>query len=451
MKRLALFVIATAVVVSGLSYYSGMRIERDLKTGMTALAEGSDFPGQISTTYERAKSELRFASANAPALTLEHRIAHGPIPWAGLRHGARPGSTWIESQVSLAGSHPAVDAFLTGVPPLRVRTRVGRVRGTSELYWPAFEGAGGPGNGKVTISELNGEIHFGGLKEEAYGSLQWGGMKMDTPLYSLEIAKLSGEFAYEDLLKTTLSGQSSFRLDSVSVRSVGQAVANLRDFTWTEQRKVDDGLMFLHSAFGIGSLSVMGFQLREGRLETELEKIDLSVWGQVRKFGKHLAQSSGATALAATAGERPAFSEAQTLELLRAFLAADPSLSVRLAAQVNGEALSATTGVHFGEAAAGAGFDPQALMQALDADLSLEIPATLLDAWLDGPRGSRGKSAQLRMLRDQGILRRTEAGAYVTRLQFRGGELRVNGVPYETFGVEPPGHSHGAPARRVRR
>ncbi len=444
MKRLALFAVAAALVVTGLSYYSGTRIERDFETGMAALSGGADFPGQISTRYERglfgstAKSEFRMPGAQQPAARIEHSIAHGPIPWAGLRHGARPGSTWVESEIFFTGGHPALAAFFTELPPLRVRTRLGATRGVSELHWPAFQGGAAPGTGTVAVSELNGEIHFGGPKEEAYGSLEWGGLKMDSPLYALELKSLHGEFAYEDILKESLFGQSSFRLEQVMARSGGQPVAELHDFTWSERRRVENGKLSLHSALGIGSLGVMRFELKQGVLETQLEKIDLSVWEQVRKMGQSLAQSSVGTSLAATGANTSAIpDEAEALRLLQTFLAADPSLSLQLAAQVNGQALSANSSARFGEDAGAGGLDPQALLRHLEAHLAVEVPTRLLDGWLDGPGGSGGKGAQLRALRDQGILRRGPADVYVMRLEFRRGELHVNGVPYRAFGSGP--------------
>jgi uncharacterized protein YdgA (DUF945 family) len=428
MKRLALFLAVAALGATAFSYYHGLQIEREFHAGMSGLDERPEFPAEVQTTYDRgvfqstATTRVTWATPTLPALTLEHRIAHGPIPWAALRQGGRPGSTWIESRVSLGlGSNPVLGTFFGDIPPLSIQTHVGSAGGVSTFHWPAFEG-GSPETGTVSISELRGEVGFGGANEEAVGSLEWDGMALVSPLYSLRVSGMSGEFAYEDILKASVYGQSAFQLESISAQAGGRNMADLRNFTWSEQRAVEGDKMFLNSKVGIESLNVMGFSLREGSLETRFENLDLSVWERVRQIGQSVMQSSRSTTLAATGA-----------------VAADPSFSLELRALANGEMLSAKSHARFGDGAAGAGVHPETLMRALDADLALRVPATLLDAWIEGPRGAQGKGAQLRVLRDQGVLRRTRANAYETRLEFRDGEIRVNGVPYEALKQLGPG------------
>ena len=69
------------------------------------------------------------------------------------------------------------------------------------------------------------------------------------------------------------------------------------------------------------------------------------------------------------------------------------------------------------------------MASAIDADLMLRVPVALLEPWIE--RGGN-KGAQLRMLVERGVLRRTP-NAYETRLQYEGGALRINGVPADAL------------------
>ncbi len=458
MTRLALVLVFAVVLAAGLSYYSGLQIERDFHAATKLWSEQPDFPAEVTTTYERgifrssAETALRLSASAAPTLTMHHHIAHGPIPWTGLAQGARPGETWIESEVRLSGQHPAIASTFADVPPLRIFTRAGAESGSSRFHWPAFSGtarsgapgAAGAGGGTVAIQELRGEIEFGGEREEAVGFFEWGGMTLESPLFTVEMAGVGGEFAYEHILRPAIYGQSSFHLDAVRALAGGRAMADLNGLRWAEQRAVEDGKMFLHSTLSLETLSVLGTALREGRLETRFENLDLSVWERVRELARRYAAGArgGAIANAGTPAQPGAagvggVDPAEALRLLQTFVAADPSLALDLAAQVDGARVTAQSHARFEPGAATGALDPQTLLGALDAELSLQIPTRLFDAWVDGPRVS-GKAAQLRALRDQGLLRRGPGDVYAMQLRMRSGELSINGVPYPAFSTGRP-------------
>ena len=429
MKRIALFLVVAAIACSGLSYYNGLRLERDFQAGLQQVLAEAGTPGvEIQTDYERGFFQSSAVStlnwSGSAALTVRHRIAHGPIPWAGLRHGARPGRTWIESELSFGLEKIAgVSEVFTQVPPLRIFTNVGAGgEGSSEFRWPAFEG-NSPQSGKISIAELVGEIDFGGPKEQALGFVQWGGMQIESPFLTVRVSAMSGEFAYEDILKPSIYGQSSFELESITAQVAGQVVTDLRDLRWAEQRAVTDGKMFLRSQLGAASLQVTSMDLRELSVESQFENIDISVWEQLRTYAQSVSGYTKASTGAAAA------TQADTMQMLQTFVAASPSFSMQVSGLVDGQRLRANANAAFGAGAHESGQNLEAWTRSLNANLDLYVPAPLLEPLLQ--RG--GKAAQLRMLEEQGVLRRTPSNAYEMRLQFENGELRVNGVPYEAL------------------
>ncbi len=444
MKRFAVALTLFAVVAVGLSYYSGLQIERDFQTAMAKLTEQPDFPGEVTTTYERgvfhsgAETAIRLSAGAAPMMTMTHRIAHGPIPWTGLGQGASPGETWVETELRVdVGQHAAFAATFAEIPPLRILTNAGPESGTSRIHWPAFSGRSQDG-ASISIQELRGEIDFGGPREEAVGFFEWGGMKLESPFVTVEVAGMGGEFAYESILQPAIFGQSSFHLDTVRAVSGGRAVADLAGLRWAEQRAVEDGKMFLHSTLSLESLAAMGRALHEGRLDTRFENLDISVWERVRELAKRYAEGARGTAIAPTASAPAASPDpAEALRLFQTFVAADPSLAVDLEARLDGARISAKSHARFEPGAAAGALDPQTLLQALDAELALQLPAPLVDAWVDAPRAS-GKAAQLRALREQGLLRRGPGDVYQMRLRMRGGQLSINGIPYPAFSPGRP-------------
>ena len=72
MKRFALVLVFAVVLAAGLSYYSGLQIERDFHAAMKRWSEQPEFPAEVTTTYERgifrssAETALRLTAVAAP-------------------------------------------------------------------------------------------------------------------------------------------------------------------------------------------------------------------------------------------------------------------------------------------------------------------------------------------------------------------------------------------------
>ena len=290
MKRIALVLVVVVGGICALAYWNGLRIERGFQENMEqALENGADLPGfDVTQSFERgffgstAQATLQ-STAGGPALRLEHRIAHGPIPWAGLRHGGKLGRSWIATEVAFdLTTQPALAQVFSELPPIQITTHLrSSGDGVSEFYWAPFE-TQTPDGGSVAVREMRGEIEFGGANEEAVGSIEWGGVHLETPQFSVKMSPLRGEFAYEDVLKSTVYGQSSFSLESVEAMAGGQSVGDLRDLHWAEQRAVENGKLFLRSQVSLDFLEVMSFRVRELSLESQFENVDLAVWEQAR-------------------------------------------------------------------------------------------------------------------------------------------------------------------------
>ncbi len=328
-----------------------------------------------------------------------------------------------------AGATPLA-RVLPELPTLRIATSLSLGgSGQSRATWPAAETAT-PDGGSLRVGALEANVEFGSTREQASGTLTWEGVRLDTRQFGVHIAPLRGEFAYEDVLRPTLYGQSSYVLDGVTLSMGPKPMASLGTLRWAEQRAVENGRAFVRSQVHLDTADAFAIALRDLSVETQLENIDLEVWKRARDL---LQGASPFAVVAGGLGAHPtldanggAAPPADTPgSLLRDFLAAEPRLAAQGSTLINDETLRFEAAAH--SRAAELPDDPQIeeWSRLVDASLSLLIPAALLDPVLEDP-GARG--TKLRNLMELGILRRTPA-TYEVDMSLEGGELRFHGVP----------------------
>lgn len=366
-------------------------------------------------------------------IQVEHRIDHGIVPlweWAARARAGDPVIARVKTRIELDQEGQAELVPVLGRPPaLVIDTDVHLSGATASRFTlpaqplqprpprDAPAAAGGHFRG------LTGWLRSGERGSELTGGLELAGFELQTGARNLEVGELEASLELARHAPGVWVGGTEARLSHLA-----------------STRLAADGGALLLTKLGLALTARPAGQMLRAELALDVEELELA--GETHGPGR-----AALVARSLDPGALLGLSRAAMARSASALPAGPARALARLATLVTGspvfelQALELATPAGQLEASARVGFDDgrssllasaETAASAVDASLDLRCPAPLLETLL------AGRAGPLPELEQRGLVT-LEDGRYRARLELRGGQLTVNGVP---VALQPAGDAH---------
>jgi uncharacterized protein YdgA (DUF945 family) len=397
----------------------------DAPTTDTPPAEGSEPP---AAPVEPAKPWR---------LTVNNSVLHGPI--LGL---SGFGIARVDTHLSLDEDlRKELREFFGNQKPSTLRTRLGFLGGGKSMLRVPAGSFSKPSSGKFTWEDIKFDVGFSRHAD----SFEFEGEAprielVNTPNgESLEIIGITTDGEADRALRTLYEGIAVFRVESIVGKSKSGEPYNMGKFEYLVDSDVDGKFMNVAAKFGIGKLEVEKQNLRDMHFDITAKHLELE---PLEKLTKAMSD--------AYADPVDSANQAQTavidpwIEHGGALAMNDPEVLFDRVSVANADGEMLITGVLRlkGVTKQDAEMGLMALFGKLEADFDLKVTEKMVLGF-DPSGGAKG---QVDAYVQQGMLER-KGGDLVAKLQYRSGNVTVNGKPVALpgFGGPPPPRADGMP------
>ena len=412
------------------------RDDEDGEVDEEAYAQGDEDVEDADAASEDAEADDADDSA-APIqpirFSIRNEILHGPVLWP-----ASIGLVRINTRLVLSDEvrQKLVD-FLGTDEPVRMSTRVGFFGGGNTNF--RGEGRtvtvkGEPGSFKYEDFELD----FGYSKNFDDIQIQgdWPGFEVSGSASgaSMQIRGLYVVGESERVLGELYDGNVKFAVKEIRFVDAEESVSTVEDMRYEVGTEVEKGFFDVSARLGTGrirnpALEQIDLQLDEVHYDFTLRHLHAETLNALAKSFKGLYSRPVTTVEDVDAAILEPFREHGI-----ALLEHDPALSIDRIGVVTPEGEAYLKGVIrlVGVTEEDLANNPMGMLAKLEADMTIEAPLRLIEK---APNGATTMGVAL----DQGFARR-EGEKLVSRIVFKGGELKVNDKP-----VPLPGLGGGGP------
>lgn len=435
MKRLVTVVVVMAVLLVGAPWVIGNIAEDRVDRGLDALVKAAPYLGIVEKKYTRgwfrSEQEVTFEvlgdalrPLGGPRFTVRNEILHGPVLGSSGLGLARINSKPVMDAATRA---ELVKLFGTD-EPLRVSTRFGFLGGaTTSLTSDAVEVHAGEG-GTMSWDDLAIDIAYPADFDSVTVTGDWPRFEARDPRrHSVLVMKdleldMDSERVQGHLYRT----DGEFSIDELTIASDGDAPTTLEDLALEVDTRIDDGFMSIATRLGSGR--VHGGLLKSQGIELSALHYDFTLR---RLHVETLARIADGIAESYRRPEAAASLTDQAFGLLKH----DPELVVDRIGFETKDGAAYLTGVIGlkGATEKDVRMGALSLIPRLDADLRFRAPRKLIES-LPGGRESLSGAIEAGLA---GI----EGADVASRVEFRAGELKINGkvqgIP--GLGAPPPG------------
>jgi uncharacterized protein YdgA (DUF945 family) len=438
MKR-TLLGAAVAVVIGYflISWRLGFAIEKQINEPLEHLKGGAPYVEVVANTYRRGW----FVSEQDLTIELFHSLA-------GASAAASPFSTPIQIKIHNLIWHGPI-CGLTCIGLARVRTHasfgpalqayLSAAFGSAEpLHIESRLGFGGAGSARVTSPAIkdaalsNGaRIGWGGLELKSEFARDYDSYSLHGSMPKVSYASVDGnQFQLDDFdlvarskraLRTLYEGETNVTIGRISVSAAKAGGAVLSNLRGSYQSAADNGYMNLIEKISVDAITASSLNFSGAHFDFSLNHLEMDSLEQlsaaIQKVNQDVSlppAQRGPNLLAAIKEPGIAFLSHSPQFALERFSIAIGGGEARLSGTVtlNGVA----------ESDFGAGTDPKAIIQKLDADLDMSID----DAFLKGLPNGAAATAQLQSFADQGLATHAN-GKFHTKIAFHRGMTTFDG------------------------
>jgi len=473
---LAAFLLTVLATLGAYSFWSGMRAEQEFNDFVHGLATDADVRVLSSEfrrgwAHSRGEIELEvhgetgagFASAVGAlggeevrarlGLRMRHEVKHGHDPLIDWLTGGMDGTpviarvhSWVdfdnETQAELAavlGRLPGLEidtvVFASGRGESQVRMRAVRLQKQDKEHAlrANWRGLAGTMVWKDGFSGVSGRFQAAGLdgRGERIG---------------LEISGIELSFETEPGAEFLL-GDAQASIAGLHVReaTTGADYFALEGLDVAQRSRVEAGAYGADVALALDVVRIEQDGYGPGVLELSVSGLDAAALTQIQRTGSRLQSAKTAPEISEEA--RAAALAGEISALLPALFSRAPSVEMKTLelATPDGD-LRASAKASMGDGV-GATANPLLLMSAVSAEFAAEIPAPLFErmvesqlraALSEGQEEAEINEQELAALRDERIAELRSSGyvvfsegVYRARLLLRGGQLTVNGIPFQ--------------------
>jgi len=412
-----------------------------------ARRQQSAAPGTEAAVEEPAAAEVPAEPAAAPAkpirFTVRNEILHGPVLWP-----ASLGLARVNTKLVLSDEirKQLVDYFGTD-EPARISSRVGFFGGGSTRFYGDGRTIQAKGEtGVLAYDDFELELGYSGDFDEIDVDGSWPKLEYSDPNSGerLLISGMSLEGESERIVGDLYDSEFKFEIDQTLFAGLDRTETTVEDILYAVETWEDDGFFDMTARVGTGQVRNPAFEelkldLKEVHYDFTLRHLHAETLNKLISTWKE-----AYTKPVATVAEVEAVVMTPVKEHGLALLRHDPEFSIDRIGVVTADGdgiikgVLRLPGVTEADLAAGA----MGLLDKLVADFNIEIAQSLLEKI---PNGATGAGLAV----DQGFAKR-EGEKLVSHIEFRKGELKVNGkpMPIPGFGPPPPAQD-GYPAEEA--
>jgi uncharacterized protein YdgA (DUF945 family) len=439
MKRIIAAVLVLAVLLLAAPWVIGNVAEDRVGRGLEALVKAAPTLGIVEQKYRRgwfrSEQEVTFevlGGAMRPLgtptrFTVRNEILHGPVlGLSGL------GIARVNSRLVL---DPGVRAELVAVfgsdEPLRVSTRVGFLGGGRTFISSDAREVKLDDGGTIAWDDLEVAIGYSGNFDSVDVKGRWPRFESRNPRLKsvLRVADLVLDLSSERVKGHLYQTDGEFSIDDLTFASDGEAPTTLEDLAFVIDTRNDDDFTTIATRMGTGRCH--GGLLQSQGLELTAVHYDFTVR---RLHTETLARLADAIAESYQRPEVAALLTDEALELLKY----DPELVIDRVGFETKDGAAILNGVLRikGATEKDLRMGALSLVQRIEADLHFDAPQTVIENLPRGRDAIRGAV-------DGGYVE-TRAGRLASHVEFRAGELKINGKVQGMPGLGAPVPNPGA-------
>jgi uncharacterized protein YdgA (DUF945 family) len=363
-------------------------------------------------------------------LTVKNSVLHGPIlGLSGL------GIARVDTHLSLDEElRKELREFFGNQKPSTLRTRLGFFGGGKSMLRVPAGSFSKPSSGTFTWADIKFDVGFSRHADSFDFEGEVPSIELsNTPGgETLKVVGITMDGEADRALRTLYEGIAVFRVDSVTGKSKAGEPYNLEKFEYVVDTGVDGKFMDAIAKFGIGKLEVEKQNLRDMHFDITVKRLELE---PLEKLSKAMSDAYADPVDSAKQAEAAVIDP--WTEHGGALAMNNPEMLFDRVTVANADGEMLITGALRlkGVTKQDVEMGLMALFGKLEADFDLKVTEKMLLGF-DESGGAKG---QIDAYVQQGMLER-KGGDLVAKLQYRAGDVTVNGKPVALpgFGGPPP-------------